>query len=122
MNNIPKELQELRANVETLTKKYQEIKAMPPEGSDHNDKMRDMEDMIFRIAGYIHDRISYLENDFYDYQWNHSKGHFPPVKGAAKMTECLKTLGLDKDYEVYKPMIAAASDKYGFEVDKVTKK
>ncbi len=27
---IPKELQELRANVETLTKKYKEVKAQDP--------------------------------------------------------------------------------------------
>lgn len=117
--NIPKELQELRASVENLTKKYKEMRAMPEMDMPDDDKMgkmkRDMEDMMISMMNYTHSRISYLENAFYDYETVHQKGHLPPILGAGKMEECLKTMGLDKDYEVYKPMVAAASAKYGFE-------
>lgn len=121
---IPKELQELRSNVETLTKKYKEIKAMPmPEDDDKMEemmdkRMRETEDMMFRLVGYVHERISYLEDGFYSYADVHGKGHLPAIMGAGKMEKCLKTMGLDEDYQVMKPMIAAASEKYGFELDK----
>ena len=115
--NIPKELQELRANVEELVKKYKEIKGSPDEmGPNHDDKMKDMEDMMFRMISYVHSRISYLENDIYGYMGSHQKGHLPPILGAGKMEDCLKTMGLSDDYQVYKPMIAAASEKYGLEI------
>lgn len=111
MNNVPKELLELRANVENLTKKYKEVKAMPDSGE--HDKMSELEDMMFRSISYIHDRISYVENSFYDYQWSHSKGHLPGIPGAEKMESALKVLGLGGDYEVWKPMITSASEKFG---------
>ena len=108
---LPKEIQELRASVEELTKQYKEIKASP----EHDQKITDVEDLIWRLTSYVHQRISNLEDSFYIYQWDHSKGHIPAVHSAGKMKDVLKTLGLDSDYEVYKPMVMAASEMYGFE-------
>lgn len=114
MTNIPKELQELRANVEILNKKYKEIRAEMPE--NHDNKMRDMEDLMWQLISRVHERISYVEDGFYNYTYQHSVGHIPAIAGAGQMEDCLKTLGLNKDYQVYKPMIAAASTKYGFDI------
>ena len=115
--NIPKELQELRANTEELVKKYKEVRAaMPSDVSPGPDnRMQDMEDMMFRMVSYIHSRINNLEDGFYNWTWEHSKGHIPPISGVSKMEAALETLGLKGDYEVKKPMITAASTKYGFE-------
>ena len=85
---IPKQLQELQANVEDLTKKYKEVKTTPDE--NHKDKMAEMEDTIFRLIGYVSDRISYLENDFYNWTNNHAgSSHLPPILGAGKMEKAL---------------------------------
>ncbi len=122
---IPKELQELRASITTLTDKYKQIKAakevkadgmeMEKEGECRCDEL---EDIMFQLIGYVHNRISYLEDGFYTYAYEHQKGHLPAIMGAGKMEECLKTMGLEKDYQVMKPMIAAASEKYGFKLKK----
>lgn len=112
--NIPKELQELRANIEDLRSKYQEVKAMP--GEMDNDKMKMMEEDMMRMMNYTHSRITYLEDAFYKYQWDHSKGHLPQVNSPSQMEHCLDILGLGGDYQVHKPMISMASEKYGFEV------
>lgn len=119
MNNIPKQLQELRANVENLTKKYQEIKAngLSTEKecpANHDCKVAEVEDLIFRIAGFIHDRISYLENDFYNWTWKHETNHLPSPKTPSDMQTAIENLGLSKDYEVKKTVIYA-NDKYGFD-------
>jgi hypothetical protein len=120
--NIPKELQELRANTEELVKKYKEIKALSPENSHESDKrISDIEDIIFRMVSYIHTRINNLEDGFYQWMWDHAgfqSGHLPPIKGAEKMENALKVLGLDKDYDVKKPMVMAASTQYGLEIVK----
>ena len=114
--NIPKELQELRADVDQLVNKYKEVRAISPETTPNHDQMKDLEDLIFRMTQYTHERINKLEDRIYEYMYIHSKGHIPPVSGTDKMENVLKILLLDKDYQVFKPMIAAASAKYGFEV------
>lgn len=119
--NIPKELQVLRANVDELVKKYKETKAQPITTSDNSQpnnsqQIQDLEDMLFRMVGFLHQRISGLEDGFYNYTWDHSVGHIPKIVGASKMEACLKTLGLEGDYQVRKPMIAAASTQYGFDL------
>jgi hypothetical protein len=37
----------------------------------------------------------------------HYEGHLPPIKGAGRMEEALKALGIDKDYEVKKATLFA---------------
>ena len=119
MNNIPKELQELRANVEIVAKQYQYIKAASTESvPSHDCKVVEIQDLIFRIAGYIHDRISYLENDFYKWTWKHETNHLPNPATPSDMQTALDNLGLSKDFEVKKKTIYA-SEKFGFEMNKV---
>jgi len=111
--NIPDDLKELRANVDSLVKKYQEVKAMPPE--DHSGT-KEMEDMVFRMAQYMHERISRVEDNFYEWAAVHMKNHLPNPATAADMQKALEGLGLDKNFEVVKPkiIVAKAKDKYGF--------
>ena len=133
--NIPKELQELRANVDILFKKYQEIRGQPmtsppsspdpvpqddPNEPDENDqRFQELEDLLFQLVSAVHRRINGLEDNVYGYMSDHRVGHLPKIPGAEKMSACLKTLGLSNDYEVYKPAIfATASTRYGFEIKK----
>ena len=159
--NIPKELQELRAEVETLIKKYKEVRGLqltklpsprpfrpskPPNGSldklsssppfkssvapgdvtqvdpnepDEDDqRFQELEDLLFQLVSNVHRRINGMEDSFYNYTYDHGRGHLPKILGSEKMSACLKTLGLDGDYEVWKPMITAASTQYGFEIKK----
>lgn len=107
--NIPKELQELRANVENLSKKYKEIKAMPEsEMPKDHDKMKEMEDMMMSMMDYTHSRISYLENDVYSWFAEHEKNHLPNPTTPSDMQHCLDALGLAKDYDVKKRTIYAS--------------
>lgn len=123
--NIPKELQELRANVDSLLKQYKEIKAQPissidpnaePDDTTEDPRLAQLEDLIFNLVGYVHQRVTNLENAFYDYGYTHQQGHFPAVKSPSQMEAALKTLGLDKDYIVAKPTISVANKVYGFEI------
>ena len=101
---IPKELQELRANVETLTQKYKEVKAQDP-----NCPLGELEDLLFRLISGVHNRISYLEDGFYDWAYDHqSNGHLPKILGAGKMEKALDKLGLSDDYDVRKPVVYAS--------------
>ncbi len=63
---------------------------------------------------WLSSQISYLSEQFYQ----HSKGHLPPIMGAEKMENALKTLGVGGDYEVRKPVLySQASLRGGIEVD-----
>lgn len=113
--NIPKELQELRANTEELIKQYKEIKAIPLDNnSEHDNKIRDIEDMIFRMISYVHTRINSLENGFYDFSYTHLTNHLPNPATPSDMQTALNNLGLAKDFDVKKRTIYA-SVQYGFE-------
>ena len=106
--NIPKELQELRANVEELVKKYKEIKGSPDEmGPNHDDKMKDMEDLMWQMISKVRQRISYVEDGFYDWTYSHVQNHLPNPSTPSDMQMCLDNLGLAKDYDVKKRTVYA---------------
>ncbi len=107
--NIPKELQELRANTEELVKKYKEVRAaMPSDVSPGPDnRMQDMEDMMFRMVSYIHSRINNLEDGFYNWASEHMTNHLPNPSTPSDMQAALDNLGLAKDYDVKKRTIYA---------------
>lgn len=121
--NIPKELQDLRASIEILTNKYKEVKATKKVKADGIEMEKEddcckclcdeLENTLFQLVNYIHSRISYLENSFYAYEYEHSEGHLPKIKTASDMKRALDVLGLADDYEVKKQVIYA-NDKYGF--------
>lgn len=102
---IPKELQEIRASVEQLSKQYKELKGQ----STGDDKVRELEDMIFRIADYLHARLSYLEDDIYSWISKHSVNHVPSLKIASQMEKFLKVCGMDNDFEIIKPTIRVSN-------------
>lgn len=123
--NIPKELQELRANIDLLTKKYKEATAMPIKETekDHDVELKhkksmeeETREMMMEMIGYVHQRIGMLENEFYAYLYDHMKNHPPHLKTASQMMNYLKMCGMSDDYEVIKPKITVASQKYGFDI------
>ena len=86
----PKTL-ELRATFEKL---LTEIKA-------DEDK-----EYIYRALSYVHDRISNMENECYEWQYGHMKGHLP-VLNAVALEKLLKTAGMEDHYKVVPPVIFA---------------
>lgn len=61
--------------------------------------------------------IQHIQNDvsnLYDMHYKHLEGHLPKISGAEKMQDALKALGLEKDYEVLKPVLYsfASSNKF----------
>lgn len=117
--NLPKELQELRANVEVLTNKYKQLKAdapAQPSVSADDQRMCDMEDAMYQMVSYIHNRVSGLEDNFYNYQYQHAQNHLPNPATPSDMQAALDALGLSKDYEVKRRIIMASSKNLGFEL------
>ena len=49
-----------------------------------------------------------IRNDLFDHATN---GHLPPFSTPSQMTEAIKTLGLDKDYNVQKRVIYASEGR-----------
>lgn len=114
MTNLPKELQEIRANVDILVKKYQKIKADMPATPDscnddtHDQMMNDMQDTMYKMISYVHQRISNLEDTFYNYKSDHAQNHLPNPSTPSDMQMCLDALGLSKDYDVKKRTVYAS--------------
>jgi hypothetical protein len=71
--------------------------------------MNEMYSAFSSIMKYVYS----VEDQLWSYQSQHAKGHLPPIKGASQMQSVLETLGMDGDYEVYKPVISVASTKKG---------
>lgn len=79
-------------------------------------------EMIYRLRDYIYQSDAEIWNALYDHKNN---GHIPPIKGTEKMEKALKVLGIDKDYEILKPVIYSTASKNGsksFEVNLNIKK
>ena len=74
-----------------------------------------LDEMGYTLQYLIYD-VEYLrsENNYlYGLIGEHmNNGHLPPIEGAGKLEAALKTLGMDKDYEVVKKPLFAA-DKHG---------
>ena len=66
------------------------------------------QDHFYYLLQNIGSYLNNLESMFYTYVSNHQNGHLPPIVGAEKMAGALKSLGVDKDYEVRKPVIYAS--------------
>lgn len=117
---ISKELTELRASTETALGALKQIKADCYDNgapraicSDDFDKLCcRMQDLF----SYLTSRISSLETSFYNYTYEHSKGHLPPIKSVTSMQKLLKVAGMENEYEVYKPTIVVASTRRGSEI------
>lgn len=72
-------------------------------------------DNVYAMVDNCHARISSVDNWHYNAASEHRKGHFPPFKSASQLQAFLKTCGMDKDYEVQKPVIYATNQR-GMEV------
>lgn len=58
---------------------------------------------------YLREEMSYMMQVFQ----NHMKGHLPKVKSNEQLKKAIKALGLEEEYEVYKPQISVANKKTG---------
>ena len=84
------------------------------ETEDSMDCCPPKDDYLYYMVDVLYRYIESVSSDLWRYQWQHQEGHLPPIIGAEKLTNALKALGLEKDYEVKKPVIyASASEKRG---------
>lgn len=118
MNKELEKLNEIKANIEKFDKQYRELKGYgeccdKPCPAEIEDRLYSMCQNIYR---YIDSSISYI----YQWQDRHSSGHLPPIQGAEKLQNALKTLGISEDYEVNKRQLWASVNSQGnnkFEVE-----
>jgi len=73
-----------------------------------------------RSISYVYDHMNYKFDAvreemgyFMKILQNHMKGHLPNVKSNEQLSKAIKALGLEGEYEVYKPMISVANKKTG---------
>ena len=120
-------LEELNANKESLaalktqikelqkdyvSKKYPKVaKANGDMGESEDECEPPKDDYLYWVTDYTLRYLGQLEGAFYKYTWEHQEGHIPKIVGAEKLQGALKALGLDKDYEVRKPVIYASNHK-----------
>lgn len=110
-------LKQIKANFEIANQKYKDIKSQIANMQDPDkmkEMMTDMEDNMYRMVSYVHQRMDWVENALFEH--SDTSHHLPPIAGAGQMEHCLKTLGLDKDYQVQKKVIYANTKK-GLEVE-----
>jgi hypothetical protein len=65
----------------------------------------------------LSERISYVSQSFYNYTYEHSKGHSLPLKTATHVQNYLDACGMGDDYRVEKPVIYASASRRGLEVN-----
>lgn len=61
---------------------------------------------MFSLAKNLYESIAEVEKALYDHV---NSGHIPPIKGAGRMKEAIRRLGLEDDYEVVKPYIHSSA-------------
>lgn len=124
MDTLPKEIKQLREMLAAELGKLQTFKA--DEDGEGTEKFVCYEDaccMINDLArafssslDYIHQRINRMEDSFYNYTYEHSKGHPMALKTASNVEKYLKACGMDNDYNVQKPVVWVASSNRGDEI------
>jgi hypothetical protein len=113
-------LKELKKNIRLAAVSYLKSKNIEIKADDSMD-MEDEEDMcpgcedlkmeqdyMYSMMNNMYSYLNYLESSLYSYASEHQNGHLPPILGAEKMNAALKSLGIDKDYEIRKPVIYAS--------------
>lgn len=113
-----KKLQELEVSFASLLNDMKKVKAdemseMGEKEDSCESRANELFDYAMRICANLSDRITYLGDAFYQYTYQHNKGHIPPIKSASTMEKALKALGMGEDYEVSKPWVSVAKDSRG---------
>lgn len=104
-----KKLKELREAFASFQKEYMISKGYvsdPATQSKDNDfdTIKYKQDSMACMMANLHSRMNNLEDAHYAHA-SMSNGHLPPCKSPSQMQAALKTLGLDKDYDIKKPQI-----------------
>jgi hypothetical protein len=112
MKNL-EDLKQILASMEQeknlAIKRLEECKAVQS-SDDHMKNMRnEFYDSMSRMWNYAYQ----IQSSFYNYASEHAKGHLPPIKTASQMEKCLKSMGMENDYQVYKPVLSVANTKRG---------
>jgi len=110
---MSEKLNQLKTMIATSQENLKKMQAEMPEDDRMNKMMKEMYRYMDYVMGYIYE----MEASGYKQWERHNVGHIPSVKGAGKMQAVLEALGLDDDYEVYKPMISVAKTKRGMEIE-----
>ena len=105
-------LQELKASVAEKEGKLKEIQAQHGEEAkcEHCEKMDKMMSYAMDYVRSIQNYAYEVENSMYKMHSEHQVGHIPKIQGAGAMEKALKALGIDKDWEIIKPVIFASKN------------
>lgn len=107
-------IKELTTAFAKVSDKIQEMKANGEDKSEYNKFI--IEDLIYMTRN-LSERISYVADAMYEYQYQHSKGHPLPLKTASQMKAYLKACEMSDDYNVEKPTIyVSASARKGLQI------
>lgn len=88
------------------------------EESCSKEDLNQVVDVVYRISENLYAYISRIDEYYWKMFSEHtSNGHLPPILGAEKMDAALKTLGINKDYDVQKKVIYASKNNYIIEAE-----
>ena len=62
-------------------------------------------DTVMSMCQNLSDRISYLSQSFWDYQYSHSQGHPVKINSPEGMQAYLDLIGRGEDFEIVKPSL-----------------
>lgn len=104
MDELTKKFQECAATTKAFVEKYEEVKA---EGMCADDKMSSLMSYV-QDLNYAFRSLSYQIDYLFESLSAHRQGHLPPIKSTEQMERAIKSLGLDKEYDVEKRTIYAS--------------
>lgn len=106
----------------TIKKEFEVIKADLAAPSEEMCSRKEVWAMLDRCMGSVYSMVDNLHakmNEMDNYNWkqhgDHQKGHAPAFKTATHLQNFLKATGMDKDFDVVKPVIYANTSR-GLEV------
>jgi hypothetical protein len=107
-----KELQEIKASIETLDKKYRESKGYGEVSTKPCDS--ESSDMLYSMIQGVYRYIDYVQGNTYNWQDNHtSKSTHLPKLTASQTEKLLKSCGANEDFDVARPTIFARANRNG---------
>ena len=98
-----KNFKEIAARLKGEREEFKKIRASFDETASP-----DVSNMLIDFSESIHRRISWLEDDLYDFMRNHLKNHPPHPQTVSQMKAALKAFGMGDDFDVEKKILTMA--------------
>lgn len=119
LNKLKENISKAKLAIAELSNNYKKkySKADGMGDCENKDCCPPKDDYLYWFTEYLYKYIQSVDDSMWRYISNHSEGHLPPIYGADKMTEALKALGIEKDYEVLKTPIYASSNRRGLTIN-----